>query len=88
MRLEVIDRSKTLLPEGVSLGEFAGKTLVHEQVGMDADDKYLLIVRAIENTDAPPFRQAQLAAPKEVVAQLFQARLLEAVHRATLRINA
>jgi hypothetical protein len=45
---------------------------------MYPDDEHLLVVRPVEDADLAPAGQGALAAPQEVVVQLFRGGLLEA----------
>ncbi len=55
---------------------------------MHAHDEDLLVVRAVEDADAPALRQALDVAPHEVVVEVLPRGLLEREHLAALRIDA
>ena len=55
---------------------------------MHAHDQDLLVVRAVEDADAPALGQAPDVAPQEVVVELLRRGLLERGHLAALRIDA
>ena len=53
-----------------------------------ADDQHFFVIRAIEDTDAAALRQSLRGAPQKIVIQFLCARMFEAEHLATLRIDA
>src|ERR1035437_5155 len=55
---------------------------------MDADDEYLFVIRAIEDTDPSALWKTARSAPEEIVFQFFGAGLLEAEYFASLRSDA
>jgi hypothetical protein len=73
--LEVVDLLIPLRPDG------ARNEATH------ADGQHVLVMRAVEDADRPPWRNRVVNAPEVVVAQLELARLLEAGHDAALRVH-
>jgi len=65
-----------------------GQPFAAQDVAVHPDDQHLLVVRAVEDADAPALRQVARGAPQEVVLQFRLARVLEAEHLAALRIDA
>ena len=55
---------------------------------MDADDQHFLVVRAVEDPDAPALGEIAGVAPHEIVVELLGGRHLEREHLAALRIDA
>ena len=55
---------------------------------MHAHDQDLLVVRTVEDADAPALGQALDVAPHEIVVEVFPRGLLEREHLASLRIDA
>ena len=75
MRLEVVDLPISVLPD----------RLGHEL--LDAHDEHVLVVRAVEDADAPLARRGRVDAPQEVVAQLLLGRDAEAGDPRPLRVE-
>ena len=50
--------------------------------------QYVFVIRTIEDADPTALGKAARSAPHKVVVQFFGARLFEAEHLATFRINA
>src|SRR6202050_4055438 len=71
----------------VVLAVLRGQMFRREQVRVHPDHEYLLVVRPVEDADLAPAGQGALAAPQEVVVQLFRGGLLEGVHGYRLRVD-
>src|SRR4030095_6270271 len=80
--LEGDDVGEALLPD-VFRHQRRRELLVVEKLGMNADDKCLLVVRAIEDADAPTLGKTPTGSPQEIVVQLFARRRLERVDLTT-----
>ena len=52
----------------------AGSFCAAQELGVHAHDQHLLVVRAVEDADAPALGQALAGAPQEVVVELLRAR--------------
>ena len=84
--------------EGVDIGEAVGPEIIvdlgigdalgFDQLRMDPDDEYVLIVRTVEDTNPPAFGYRSGISPKEVMVELLGRGMLEAVDLAALRVNA
>ena len=55
---------------------------------MHAHDQHFLVIGAVEDADAPAFRQAARGAPEKIVRQFLGAGMFEAEDLAALRIDA
>ena len=55
---------------------------------MDLDDEHILVIRAVEDADAPALRQGFHIAPEEIVVEFLGGGFLEAVDLAALGIDA
>ena len=77
-----------MLPDYLFVERVVGQALAVQDLGMHADDQHLFVIGAVEDPDAPAFREALRGAPEKVVFQLGRARMLEAEHLAPLRIDA
>src|SRR5262244_949361 len=85
--LELSDGPIALLEELLGV-DLAGKPLPLEQLLVHPYRQHLLVVRAIEDADAPAFGEATSAAPQEVVVELLIAGRLEGGDLASLGIHA
>ena len=54
-----------------------GQALRLEQFGVDADDKYFLVVAAVKDAEAAALGEKPGGAPEEVVVEFVGGRLLE-----------
>jgi hypothetical protein len=74
--LDMADVLEAIFPDVLG-DELRRDLLLCHQLGMDTDDKCLLIVTTVENANPPPFRQTLQAAPEIVVFEIFGRRALE-----------
>src|SRR5262252_9008033 len=83
-----LELSNVAKPFGPNLLAHArlGELLAIEDVRMHADDKHLLVIGAVKDSDSTAFRKALRVAPQEIVAELLARRLLEGEHLDALRI--
>src|SRR5205085_7123522 len=85
--LEAADVLETLLPDRFSY-QLAREVLPLEKFRVDAHNQDFLVVRAIEDTDAPAPRNPLGRVPEDGMCQILGARLLEGMHFTPLRIDA
>src|ERR1700733_1152277 len=85
MPLEVNDGAVALIPD---LGGRVRNALCVQKIRMNPYNQNILVVRAIEYADLPPLRQHACRTPQKIVFEFRRAWRLEAVHPATLWINA
>src|SRR5208283_3151412 len=85
--LEPRDVGEPLVPD--SLADKLWRQLLRlEQLLVDAHHEHFLVVRAIEDGDAPALRSLHGVSPKEIVRQLLLGGLLERKDVTALRIDA
>jgi len=87
MLLQIHDGTVSFVPQVFRIEQLSRKSLATKNLGMHADDEHVLVIGAIENADAPAFRQATVRAPEEVMFQLLGAGLFETENLAALRID-
>ena len=89
-RSRFADGSVALHPRDVSVTVHAAAGAAPESgSGMDADDEDFLVIRAVEDADAPALGQAIVVCARESRGpSSFSARVLEAVYLAALRVHA
>src|SRR2546422_10763869 len=63
MAFQVEDRAKPLPPNCVVIKQSRGKAFTTQDLGMNSDDKYFLVVRPIENANPPTFRKSLRRSP-------------------------
>ncbi len=66
MALERADVVEALLPD-ILADQGAGQLLALEQFRVHAHDQHFLVIRAVENADAPALRQALRGAPEKIM---------------------
>src|SRR5271170_3658184 len=76
------------MPDVLFVAEFFRKSLATKYLGVNANYQHILVVGAVEYTDAAAFGKPAYRAPEKVVLQLFRARLFETGYFATLRIDS
>src|SRR5579872_4444978 len=85
--LQIPDGFVPLIPDVFGVVRLPGKSLAAKQFRMDSNDKDILVIRTVEDTDAASFRKTASSAPEKIVFKFLGARLLETVNLATLRID-
>ena len=85
---QIHNRTETLLPNPVPFQQFLREVFGAQNFRMHPHHQHLLVVRAVENADAPALGQATCRAPEKIVLQFRGAGMLEAEDLATLRIDA
>ena len=88
MVLEPFDRAKACVPYLPVLAGCIGETFRAQQFRMDPDHDDFFVIRAIEDSDSSALGQRLGRTPEKIVLQLGSARMLEARHAASLRIDA
>src|SRR5205807_6857177 len=88
MVLQPGDGTIAFLPDRVRVEEIVGQLFGAQDLRMHAHDQHLLVIRTVEDPDAPALRKEAGGAPEEVVLQLLGARVLEAEHLAALWVDA
>src|SRR5580698_8893793 len=87
VRLQIQNRTISVLPNGGFEERRIRKSFVTENLGMYTCDQHLFIIGSVENADSSPFRKISRGAPKKIVEQLSGAGMLEAEHLASLWID-
>src|SRR5262249_20575537 len=85
--LESADALEALVPD-VLRHQLARQALARQHLRMHPRNQHILVVRAVEDADAPALRQRLGDAPEKIMIELFGARLLEGMDLAALRIDA
>ena len=79
--------SNRCLPDILAHQRFR-QLLALEQFRVHAHDQNFLVIRTVENADAPALWQVPRCAPKKIMIQLLRTRLLERMHLHALRVEA
>ena len=87
MPFQVNNRAKATRPDRL-FGLRVGKGLAFQNVAVHAHDQHLFVIRAIEDADPPPLGQVAGGAPKKIVLEFLQTRMLKTKHLAALRVDA
>lgn len=84
---QVNDGAVPVIPDCSLVKQLIREPLAAQNLRVRANDQHFLVVRAIEDTDSPAFRETAGGAPEEVVVQFLGSRPLEPEDLATLRID-
>ena len=77
--LEIIDRAIPLLPDFLEVMRRVGNRFAFENAGVHPDDQNFLVVRSVEDRDAPALGQISVRPPEKVVFEFDLGGRLEAV---------
>src|SRR4029077_14346980 len=84
--LEAADVLKALVPK-IFGDDLLGQFLPRKKLRVHAHDKRLLVVAAVENTDAAALRQRLYAPPEKIMIEILSRRRFEGRYLAPLRID-
>src|SRR5260370_28536847 len=86
--LQVCDRTIPAAPDRRFIEACNRNMLAAENLGMNADDQDLLVIRAIEDADPAALRQLTDRVPQKIVLQILAAWMFEAENLAALWVDA
>src|SRR5436190_8845666 len=87
MPLQIHDRTIPLSPDRLDAVRRVRQPFAAKNLGVHADDQYLLVIGSVEDADPPTFRQVTGGPPEKIVLQFRWAWMLEAEHPVALGVD-